>query len=114
VLPLPLARQILSGKRGIRTTLANQTVDVEEDASATFDDESSIDDFLSDDESAPTKRTRKTKASAMSFTHPDGTPVEVLEYDGKAFVRFADILPPCPPKGEFDVNKIRLSPYFFS
>lgn len=94
---------------------------MEDDASA-IDDESSIDDFLSadaseeEDSSKPTtaKKTRRVKPSVMTFTHPNGSPIDVLEYDGKAFVRFADVLPPCPPKGEFDVNKIRLSPYFFS
>ena len=34
--------------------------------------------------------------------------------NGPKYVRFADVLPPCPPKGEFDVNKIRASQYFFS
>lgn len=113
-MPYQLARQILSGKRGIRTTTANQAVEVEDDVA--HDDESSIDDFLSVEEepTKTTKKTRKSKASTVPFTHPDGSPIDVLEYDGKAFVRFADVLPPCPPKGEFDVNKIRLSPYFFS
>jgi DNA-directed RNA polymerase len=33
---------------------------------------------------------------------------------GKKFLKLSDVLPPAPPRGEFDVNKIRLSPYFFS
>jgi DNA-directed RNA polymerase len=30
------------------------------------------------------------------------------------FVRFADILPPTPPRGAFDVQRIKDSAYFFS
>lgn len=110
MIPLALARQILSGKRGVRTRAANDET--------LADDESSIDDFLVDEVIEPVtpggKKTYKPRRPTMHFTHPDGTPVEVLEFEGKSFVRFADVLPPCPPKGEFDVNKIRLSPYFFS
>jgi DNA-directed RNA polymerase len=117
VLPYQLARQILSGKRGIRATTVHQAAEVAEvEGDVAHDDESSIDDFLAveEDPTKPEKKTRKVKAANTAFVNSDGTPIEVLEFDGKAFVRFADVLPPCPPKGEFDVNKIRLSPYFFS
>lgn len=30
------------------------------------------------------------------------------------FVRLRDVLPPCPPRGMFDVERIRDSQYFFS
>lgn len=30
------------------------------------------------------------------------------------FVRLADILPPVPLRGEFDVDIVKASPYFFS
>jgi DNA-directed RNA polymerase len=34
--------------------------------------------------------------------------------ENQRFVKFADVLPPCPPRGGFDVNRIRDSVYFFS
>lgn len=34
--------------------------------------------------------------------------------ENQRFVKFADVLPPCPPRGGFDVNRIRDSAYFFS
>jgi DNA-directed RNA polymerase len=34
--------------------------------------------------------------------------------ENQRFVKFADVLPPCPPRGGFDVNRIRESAYFFS
>jgi DNA-directed RNA polymerase len=30
------------------------------------------------------------------------------------FVKFKDVLPPCPPRGVFDVRRIKDSAYFFS
>lgn len=30
------------------------------------------------------------------------------------FVKFRDVLPPCPPRGVFDVRRIKDSAYFFS
>lgn len=111
MLPLVLARQIFSGKRGLRTKAAYQPAEME-------DDDSSIADILEEDvleDATPSKKTRKPRTpQSLQFSHPDGSPVEVLEYNGKPFVRFVDVLPQCPSKGEFDVNKIRLSPYFFS
>jgi DNA-directed RNA polymerase len=104
----------------MRAMSASSATEGDEDA-ISIDDEMDEDALLAEDDGAdqaapshPAKRTRKPKASATQLLHPDGTPIELLEYDGKAFVRFADVLPPCPPKGEFDVNRIRLSPYFFS
>ncbi|TXT11160.1 hypothetical protein VHUM_01911 [Vanrija humicola] len=40
--------------------------------------------------------------------------VEVITLNGQRFVRFRDILPRPPPRGVFDVEKIRESAYFFS
>ncbi|KAL7424567.1 DNA-directed RNA polymerase [Cryptotrichosporon argae] len=39
-------------------------------------------------------------------------PVEVI--GGQKFVRFRDVLPPAPAKGQFDVSRIKDSAYFFS
>jgi len=35
-------------------------------------------------------------------------------FDERSFVNVVDLLPPVPEKGEFDVNKIMTSLYFFS
>ncbi|KAJ9095344.1 hypothetical protein QFC21_005710 [Naganishia friedmannii] len=119
VLPLAMARSILNGKRGLRAMSANAT-ETDDDA-VNIEEEMDEDALLTEDDAVDqpalspyAKRPRKLKAPASQLLLPDGTPIELLEYDGKAFVRFADCLPPCPPKGEFDVNRIRLSPYFFS
>ncbi|KAI0299035.1 hypothetical protein B0F90DRAFT_1730231 [Multifurca ochricompacta] len=55
------------------------------------------------------KRAKGTVANAASQGKP--TPEDSLE--GK-FVDLVDLLPPVPTKGEFDVNKIKSSLYFFS
>ena len=41
-------------------------------------------------------------------------PMEEIEIGGQKFVRLQDLLPPCPPRGMFDVERIRESVYFFS
>ncbi len=41
-------------------------------------------------------------------------PSPAIKLNGKAYSRLAECLPECPPRGAFDVNQIRLSPYFFS
>lgn len=43
-----------------------------------------------------------------------GTDVKRTIVEGVEFVRFRDVLPPPPPRGEFDVNRIKDSQYFFS
>ncbi|KAJ9111267.1 hypothetical protein QFC22_006567 [Naganishia vaughanmartiniae] len=119
VIPLAIARGILNGKRGLRAMSALNATETDEDA-VNIEEEMDEDPLVEEDAAAAeapapyAKRPRKHKAPSSQLLHPDGTPIELLEYDGKSFVRFADCLPPCPPKGEFDVNRIRLSPYFFS
>lgn len=115
VIPLSIARPILATKRGVRATSANQSAETED--ATPSDDELVLEDDLSTLESEPTtdgKKPRKPRTPHGFFSHLNGKEPELLDYDGKTFVRFVDVLPPCPPKGEFDVNKIRLSPYFFS
>ncbi len=52
---------------------------------------------------------------ALNLCRPDtGERVVPEVIGGKKFVRLDDVLPLTPKKGEFDVNLIRLSPYFFS
>ena len=40
--------------------------------------------------------------------------VEYEQVGTHKFVKFADVLPPAPPRGVFDVQRIRDSAYFFS
>lgn len=40
--------------------------------------------------------------------------VEYEKIGTHKFVKFADVLPPAPPRGVFDVQRIRDSAYFFS
>jgi DNA-directed RNA polymerase len=44
--------------------------------------------------------------------HLDG--IEEEHINGQRFVKLKDLLPPCPPRGVFDVTRIRDSAYFFS
>ena len=120
VLPLSIARPILNTKRGVRAANANQSSDADDtipsDDDITSDDDLAIheSDNEHDTDLVRGKKTPKSHSPKGSFQDANGEEVEVLVYEGKSFVRFVDVLPPCPPKGEFDVNKIRLSPYFFS
>ena len=53
----------------------------------------------------------RIKENASNVTTTQDQPEDSLE--GK-FVDLVDLLPPVPAKGEFDVNKIKSSLYFFS
>ncbi|KAH8982235.1 DNA/RNA polymerase [Lactarius akahatsu] len=55
----------------------------------------------------------KRSNNASSATTQDGQPATEDSLEGK-FVDLVDLLPPVPAKGEFDVNKIKSSLYFFS
>ena len=44
----------------------------------------------------------------------DGAEVPVERIGAHKFVKFADILPPTPPRGMFDVSRVVDSAYFFS
>ena len=43
-----------------------------------------------------------------------GLDVPVEKIGAFKFVRLKDVIPPCPPRGQFDVERIRDSAYFFS
>lgn len=41
-------------------------------------------------------------------------PLNEFRIGTERFLRLEDVLPPCPPRGMFDVERIRDSAYFFS
>lgn len=55
---------------------------------------------------------RKRAAAAGQEAAEAEVPEEVIER--QRFVKFKDVLPPCPPRGAFDVSRIKDSAYFFS
>ena len=62
-------------------------------------------------EGAPKRRKRRTKAEIAAAEAGEEVPADVQVPE---FVRLVDLLPPLPSKGEFDVNTIKKSLYFFS
>lgn len=54
----------------------------------------------------------KPGEEGVNASEVNGAPT--VKINGREFVRFLDCLPPTPPRGEFDVQKIRQSKYFFS
>jgi DNA-directed RNA polymerase, mitochondrial len=58
------------------------------------------------------EKAKRAKSGSASVT-PQGKTAADVSLEGK-FVDLVDLLPPVPTKGEFDVNKIKSSLYFFS
>lgn len=67
---------------------------------------------------------RVKKAPSLALTQADlaslrkkrdgkaAPPEEVIQ--NQRFVKFKDVIPPCPPRGAFDVTRVQDSAYFFS
>jgi DNA-directed RNA polymerase len=64
--------------------------------------------------SASTKGVELTNADLAELASKADKEVPEEKIENQRFVKFADVLPPCPPRGVFDVNRIRESAYFFS
>lgn len=107
------------------------------DAGATIDDTGDIKSTLAD-----STRTALENAEAevmgeepASLTEPKGFTIDEVDHivkkgkgksvigemaldihtiGGQRFIKLKDLLPPTPPRGEFDVEKTRTSQYFFS
>ncbi|KAI0063332.1 DNA/RNA polymerase [Artomyces pyxidatus] len=89
-------------------------------------------DWVEDEEDADDRMTEKEPKGSLRSTRrrpkvaqADGVGAGDEDQDDKVyqmppnvlkgkFVNLTDLLPPLPPKGEFDVNKIKSSLYFFS
>ncbi|KAL1409899.1 DNA-directed RNA polymerase [Vanrija albida] len=82
-----------------------------EDATASLDADADIEDGDPDSPIVNEKVVEGAEGIDLSEVNSDA---EVLEFNGQKFVRFRDILPRPPPRGVFDVEKIRDSAYFFS
>lgn len=80
----------------------DEPLDDDAELSDVSDPSSSSDDATISDEGG------KTTCTIAGKRYP------VEKIGGQTFLRFGDLLPPCPPRGSFDVNRIKLSPYFFS
>ena len=59
------------------------------------------------------ERGRPAKAAALREQQEKSAELDEDSFEGK-FVDLVELLPPVPEKGEFDVNKIKSSLYFFS
>lgn len=49
-----------------------------------------------------------------ALARQNNTEVEQEQVGSHKFVTFKDVIPPCPPRGMFDVRRIKDSAYFFS
>lgn len=53
-------------------------------------------------------------ADVDAFAKLNENSIEEERVGSHRFVKFKDVLPPCPPRGVFDVKRIKDSAYFFS
>lgn len=82
-----------------------------------------IEDDLEDNPDAELDMTSSNEPSSLGLTNDDLAElarrnhlsgVDEERINNQRFVKFKDLLPPCPPRGVFDVQRIRESAYFFS
>jgi len=135
----PEAKEILEAQqRKVRSTL------IDYDSEAVADEDMESDEAVAErvEEDGPTKRSRPRKGAAMKMTvkrkvdvgkdadedvesrskrfltdverQAGGDKKKMRELLTKHFVPLIDILPPLPTKGDFDIELIKQSPYFFS
>jgi DNA-directed RNA polymerase len=77
---------------------------------AQADNDAELDESAEDVVPEPVRRNNPSSA----FISAEGESKDKIEIGTRQFVRFTDALPFTPTKGDFDVNNIRSSPYFFS
>ena len=137
-LPAEVRKILDDQQREVRSTLVNYDGD-DSEAIAEVDTESSESDVVTA-EDAPKKRRRsrkdvatktKVKRKVEAEEEEDdesrsrrflteierqagGNKKKMRELLTKHFVPLSDILPPLPIKGDFDIELIKQSPYFFS
>jgi DNA-directed RNA polymerase len=96
-----------------RLALEKADAEVEPEAEDSEDDFDQVESESSDGNSSG-KSNRMPTFTVKHLLTAEGEPVVPEVVDGKKFVKLSDVLPACPPRGEFDINKIRNAPYFFS
>lgn len=88
------------------------------DADADADADEGSADVPVEEEPAPRKRRRnKSKGAIVDGVDIAGVSIDVARAQAQLqpkFVNLVDLLPPLPNKGDFDVNTIKGSAYFFS
>lgn len=57
---------------------------------------------------------KKNQGKTLSTPLPAKNEVKATRYGKTITFALADLLPDVPPRGDFDLNKVRESPYFFS
>jgi DNA-directed RNA polymerase len=113
VIPVKVARDIyLSNKRKADRQASKPELGISVDADA---EEENLDEAVVEAEDTSEGRAVKRRNSrATPFVNADGEDRDKIDIGTRQFVRFNDALPSTPLKGDFDVNNIRESPYFFS
>jgi DNA-directed RNA polymerase len=97
--------------------LVNAEIEVMgEEPSIADEPDSDLDSISASNEPAGLSADEITKLRGSdSKKSPEGLEgLEIHELNGYRFVQVKDLLPPTPPRGSFDVQKIRDSLYFFS
>lgn len=87
------------------------------EADATIDGESGMEDELDTDADADSNDFASiglSTADVDAFAKLNDNSIEQERVGSHKFVKFKDVLPPCPPRGVFDVKRIKDSAYFFS
>ena len=96
--------------------------DVESALDAEDADSEGYADTDADAESGLTAEAESRESSSIELSAEDvdayaklnHSHIEPEQVGSHRFVKFKDILPPCPPRGVFDVRRIKDSAYFFS
>ena len=100
----------------ITANLVNAEIEVMgEDPSISDEPDADLETISTSNEPAGISADEITKLRGSDKKSPEGLEgLEIHELNGYRFVQVKDLLPPTPPKGSFDVQKIRDSLYFFS
>jgi DNA-directed RNA polymerase len=106
VLPVKVARDVYLANRK-KASKSSVKSDAESGAEAEEETDETI--VVAEDEPLKRRNSRGTP-----FVNADGEDKDKIEIGSRQFVRLTDALPRTPTKGDFDVNHIRESPYFFS
>ena len=110
--PLAVAAQKDMLKQAQKEAYASGEIEASADAEdEAFEDSEADLEGLSEEED----KEYDAEDESISTTLPDSSsPVQHFKHGRLIYYSLPDMLPPVPPKGSFDLGKIRESPYFFS